>query len=441
MLYAGTIIGWFGPALPILFHPNSTIKVTSEDIPIIAGIIQLSSVPGSILGSIQADRYGRKKTIMFQAIPFLASSLILACAENVYYIYVSRLIAGFAIGVCYSVNSIYISEVSSPQIRGILNIFSNMFINVGILIQYLIGPFNSIQMTALVTAIIPILMFIFIWGIPESPYFYAMNKKIDKVEQALVYLRGTYDVKEEVDRITSGARGETMEGNLLSLFTNPISRRVLFITTGLAMGQQFSGYFPISSYTLVILGKGESAPPVATIGIILALLNFPIAFVIALCVDIVGRRSLFMFSSLTSIIPLLSIAVFFYLQDFTHSSLVQHLWYVPTISFIGLRFTFSIGIECLPYICASELFPTSVKGMGICFMSIIGAIGGFVCFKVFQLLTDYVGIFMSFGLFAFCCLCSAIFVYFCLPETRSRPLEDIQKELRGEKVGNKDVTC
>jgi SP family arabinose:H+ symporter-like MFS transporter len=80
------------------------------------------TVVGAIIGSFPANKFGRKKTLLFIGIIFLVSSVGAAIANDVYTFMVFRFLGGFAIGASSVVAPIYISEIAPPKYRGRMGI-------------------------------------------------------------------------------------------------------------------------------------------------------------------------------------------------------------------------------------------------------------------------------------------------------------------------------
>lgn len=62
---------------------------------------------------ISADLIGRKKSMLTVAVLVLASWTILAVANSVVYLYIGRLLAGFALGWGMTVQPLYLGEIAT----------------------------------------------------------------------------------------------------------------------------------------------------------------------------------------------------------------------------------------------------------------------------------------------------------------------------------------
>jgi MFS family permease len=80
--------------------------------------ILLTAWFGSLVNGPLADKIGRKMNIIYAVVIFTLGSAIQAGAVNIAMLFAGRAIAGFAVGALTMVIPLYISKVSTPDIRG-----------------------------------------------------------------------------------------------------------------------------------------------------------------------------------------------------------------------------------------------------------------------------------------------------------------------------------
>lgn len=156
-----------------------------------------------------------------------------------------------------------------------------------------------------------------------------------------------------------------------------------------------------------------------------------------------GRKPLLIISSFGTGLSLTLVGIYFYMQNVLHSdsATMSAVSWFPIVGILGFNVLFAIGIGNLPYVLQSELFPTNVKSVASSFFSIIGSTMAFSVAKMYQGLVDHVGIHMVFWIFAFFGYSGVLFVYFYVPETKGKSLEDIILKLnraKGEKTDKND---
>mgnify|MGYP002716700331 CR=1 FL=1 len=59
-----------------------------------------------------AEKFGRKNTLLFSALPTLVSWIALAFSKSVETIYFARFLAGFVVGWIFTVISMYLAEIA-----------------------------------------------------------------------------------------------------------------------------------------------------------------------------------------------------------------------------------------------------------------------------------------------------------------------------------------
>lgn len=115
--------------------------------------------------------------------------------------------------------------------------------------------------------------------------------------------------------------------------------------------------------------------------------------------------------------------------------------FMPVVALLCFVIIFSIGLQIIPLVFMGEIFPTNVKGFALCLMDIYYSVTVTIISKFFHWSNDTYGMHVPFFTFAVCCIIGLVFIYFCVPETKGKTLEDIQCELRGDKkiLNNKCV--
>lgn len=127
-------------------------------------------------------------------------------------------------------------------------------------------------------------------------------------------------------------------------------------------------------------------------------------------------------------VSLLVTAIFLYLKNFTDIDLGQFS-YVPLAALISYIIMYSVGIQNIPVLVLSEIFPTNVKAFALGLIDIYFALSVIVVSKFFHWSSKNCGMHIPFFTFAACSFIGLIFVVFVVPETKGKTLEDIQHEL------------
>lgn len=126
-------------------------------------------------------------------------------------------------------------------------------------------------------------------------------------------------------------------------------------------------------------------------------------------------------------LSLLSMTLFFYFQrQWGEAEASSTIGWLPLVSLMVFMVAYSGGMGNVPFIIMGEMFPLR-------FRTVLGAISSFFnLFCTFVVVRSYPDLLSlmgkdgTFGLFTICTLLSILFVYFTLPETKGKALEDIE---------------
>ncbi|OGT45341.1 MAG: hypothetical protein A3E82_06435 [Gammaproteobacteria bacterium RIFCSPHIGHO2_12_FULL_38_11] len=110
------------------------------------GVVVSASLIGAVLGSAtsgwSADYFGRKRSLMFASLIFMAGTLGSAFAMSIPHLIESRFVLGFAIGIASFTAPLFISEIAPPRMRGALVSLNQLAVTVGIFVSYFVRVFK-----------------------------------------------------------------------------------------------------------------------------------------------------------------------------------------------------------------------------------------------------------------------------------------------------------
>lgn len=86
--------------------------------------------------------------------------------------------------------TLYFAEISDKDIRATLQLLTRIAFNFGSLLTMCLGPFMSFSTLNYVLLVMPVAYFVACFWIPESPYFYLKEGKVNEAKKALATLRG-----------------------------------------------------------------------------------------------------------------------------------------------------------------------------------------------------------------------------------------------------------
>lgn len=400
---------------------------------------------GAVIGSLTAativDILGRKRTILATAVPFFLSWIMVAFAKSVVVLYIARLIAGVADGVTFTVVPMYIGEIADPKVRGLLGSSCSVTWIAGFLIINVIGSYLSIKTTALVASVVPGILFItFLW-MPESPYYLVMRDQPEAARKSLERLKRGRDVNNDLNRIRTAIQAEekSHKGKFVDLFRVKSNRKAVFIIGGLRGFQQLAGTTAIAFYTHEIFQAAGDHISAHYAVMIYYSIQLILTMVSSSIVDRAGRRPLLLISMAGSALALFIEGTYFYILNETSID-TSSFSIVAVIGLLVFVIIFSLGMQSIPICMLGELFPTNVKAFALCLADVYFSVMATVASKYLQITKVEYGLHVSFYGFAVCSVMGLVFIYFYVPETKGKTLEDIQRKLRGEVEESEDKT-
>ncbi|KAM0725998.1 Facilitated trehalose transporter Tret1 [Formica fusca] len=432
MLSLGQFLGWTSPSLPKLMEGNDakSIHLTTKEASWVASLLMIGAAGGSILCGFMVNVIGRKNTMLFTAVPSIISWLMIAFATSPWELYVSRFISGLGMGIGYSATPIYLGEISPADIRGNLTSMLTVAVKLGILMEYVIGPFVSVQNLALVSLMGPCLFVVaFIW-LPETPYHLLRHNNRQKAINSLVQLRGKENIYEEIDNIERSVKADLAnETGFRELLFVPGNRRAVIILVCLGGIQQMSGSQVAIQYAQIVLDQAKTNLEGKYLTMILGVIQVIFTIICMFLIDHSGRKSLLMISAVGAAFSNAIVATYFNLQ-YDHIDTSDIIW-LPAVGVIMYIIMYCSGLASIPFTIASELFPTNVKALGNTTFLGTANIWAFSVLELFLIIAENSGAHVPFWIFTACSLMGALFVFFYIPETKGKTLEQIQKELHG----------
>ncbi|KAG7189409.1 hypothetical protein KM043_017114 [Ampulex compressa] len=430
MFNAGLAFGWPASALPKLQQPGIKYPLTSDQGAWVVSAMSMGACFGPILSGFLINRIGRKWFLYATGVPYLICWTIVYFTGQFEALFVARFTCGVGVGAAFSAVPIYVGEIAETKIRGSLGTMNAMLTVCGTLMSYAVGPWVDRETLALVSMIPTILfLLIFMW-MPETPYYYLKKQKTAAAEKSLSWLRSSGVIKEEIREMSDLIElEERHRGRISELITVRANRRATLIVGLMLSAQQFCGIVAVMAY-VTLLFESMSLGIDSSLAVIITGLMSCLGNLIATCiVDRIGRRPLLLISLCITSVSLTIIGVFFHLEAL-HFDVTSFSW-IPLIGVLSYCISVSLGLGPIPYAVLGEIYPTTIKAWATMFASIYGSLLGFAVAKIFQVVSDAMGRHVIFYGFVGCEIIIGIFIYFIMPETKQKPLKEIQAILDG----------
>jgi len=268
---------------------------------------------------------------------------------------------------------------------------------------------------------VPVIFFLGgLFIIPESPRWLIKKNRREDAFKVLKRINGDSAAQAEIKEIEESIHAES--GKFSELFQKGI-RLALIIAVCLAFFQQWSGAQPLLLYAPLIFQKAgfvHASDAILQSVMLAAWLVVCTIFAFWL-VERMGRRRLLIMGALAMAVGMICISLFFY---FKMSGI-----FLLFMMFISIG-AYSISLAPLTWLIMAEIFPTRLRGQAMSIASVVLWISTVMVNQAFPALSSlsekiFGSEFGIFLLYAAVCLITAAFVWFVLPETRGKTLEQI----------------
>ncbi|XP_065651882.1 solute carrier family 2, facilitated glucose transporter member 8 isoform X2 [Hydra vulgaris] len=407
-----------------------------------ASLLEIGAVIGLILGGFFLEYFGRKKGIMLSAFFYTPGWILIGYFPKGTILYTGRMLTGVATGLCSLTVPIYIAEVSSCQYCGRLGVVNQIGITIGIFLAFLLGSYSDPKQSATAAFVIALLMEFLVLFIPESPRWLLAKKKRNEASKTLKWLRGSaYNVEDECNEIEQNLEQQPVAA--LNDFRTPGLYRNLLYGSFLMIFQQMCGKNAMMFFGQEIFyNTGVSKMPLAVY-----LTQVLITTTAYFMVDKYGRRKLLMLGAFGMFICNILLGVYFQtlimyannktLESHFHntetnmkeiSNVMLHDSYswLAITCFVLFLISYSIGWGALPFLLMSEIFPPRLRCFSCVFvLSVNWCLAFFVTYSFISLVCLF-QIQRALWLFSTFCFISIFFVYYFVPETKHKTLEEIE---------------
>lgn len=401
---------------------------------------------GAFTSKYVADFFGRKKGILFHHVFTLIGSVLVFVAPLINRpecVIISRFVFGVQGGMACGLIPTYLSEISPAALRGATGVMNQLGITIGILVSQILG-FRQLLGTAacwhilLALPIIPgaigvvsLLLFF-----PESPKALLINNRDEEsARKALHRLRNTTDVSGEIDEIKQEAR-ETKSDQAISLkelFTLKELRWPLLTGIILQLTQQLCGINAIFFYSESIFRRASIADDQIQYAVFATgFINVIMTIVVIPLIDRLGRKPLLVYPMIIIIVDFIALTVF--LHFLSDGIIYSYLSIVCIIVFI---MCFAVGLGPIPFIYVAECFRQDARSAALAICMFTNWVANLVLTLTFPYLATLLDKFV-FLVFVVIVAKAVVVIFFKVPETKNRSVDEIMALFAGKKLETYD---
>jgi sugar porter (SP) family MFS transporter len=272
--------------------------------------------------------------------------------------------------------------------------------------------------------------------LPESPRWLFEHGRMDKAREVLGRSRSPEEVDQELQEMQDI---KNLEGNQervsFAELLAPFVRPALIIGIGLAIFQQITGINTVIYYAPTILqGVGFSeGGAIAATALGVGVVNVGFTILAVRIVDRAGRRPLLLIGLVGMTISLALLGTVF-ASGATGEDASVLAGVLATACLAMYIASFAISLGPVFWLMISEIYPLRIRGTAMSVASISNWGSNFLVALTFPVLLAALGGATLFWLFAFLGIVAWVFIYFRVPETKNRSLEEIEASFRGTTV-------
>ncbi|GLA75321.1 hypothetical protein AtubIFM55763_006592 [Aspergillus tubingensis] len=443
----------------------------------LTSILELGAWVGTLLNGYLADAMGRRQTVVVAVVIFCVGVIVQACTKNAGYVFAGRFVTGLGVGNLSMIVPLYNAELAPPEIRGSLVAVQQLSITFGIMVSFWIGyGTNYIGGTGdgqsiaaweipVCIQVLPALILAagMVLFMPQSPRHLMNQGRDEECLQTLARLRDapTDDIlvrieyleikslkmfeeetaKKKYPQYQDGSfKSNFMIGfhDYLSLITNPSLFKRTSVACLIMLFQQWNGINAINYYAPQVfegLELGGNTTSLLATGVA-GIFEFVFTIPAVLWVDNIGRKKILLAGAIGMAVCHFICAGLIGSYEGTFGEHKSAGW--ATVAFVWIfiiNFAYSWG-PCA-WIVVSEVFPLSMRAKGV---SIGGSSNWLNNFGVGLATSPFIaastyGTFIFFGCIT---VVGAVYVWFFVPETKGRTLEEMDELFGSEGMAAED---
>lgn len=400
---------------------------------------------GALICFIRSDAWGRKPLLILSGFLFTLAAIGTALAGDFFWYNVFRIVGGVAIGIALNLSPMYISEMSPPHLRGRLVSLNQLLIMIGVLsAQFMNWRITLLddQMTAHATedvirqtwsgrygwrwmfgvqAVPAFIFFVVMIFVPESVRWLVKNGQISKAEKILSKIGSSGYASNEIASIKSTiANDEVAQVHFRDLI-EPKLLRIILLGIFVAILQQWCGMNVVFYYAADIFqAAGYSIQQMMLNIVVIGGVMVVSVVVTMMIIEKVGRKKLMLWGT-AGLALMYGVLGYLFLNRITGMPIVLF-----TLANVAI---YSITLAPVVWVILSEIFPNRIRGAAMSAAAMALWVGNFSLTFSFPAIKESLGWAQNFWLYGAICALGFVVLYFFLPETKDKTLEQIEAEL------------
>jgi len=400
----------------------------------------LAAAIGCVLVGVPMANYGRRPMLFVTTLLYASGALTVASAADFTMVLCGRVILGFGVGMASILSPVYIAEAAPSSWRAGLVALNTLMIVLGQVFSCLVNAavddmsYSYNWRISMGFAAAPALfMFVGLFSLPESPRWLLSKGREDEARSSLAQIRGAdNDPTEELKVMADGIAAEQSDMSFVDMWKYKPIRNAFIVGCALGLFQQLAAINTLMYYGAIVM-EMAGFPSSASIELTAVL---AMAQGVGVCISlylysILPRRTVLLWSiaGVTLGLGLIGIA-------FENIDEMQGLAVFAVIFYLVC---FGLGYSAAPTIVASEIYPTHARSYGVSQVVFCMWAGNFVVSATFLTETQTFGVDYTFYIYTAVTAIAWVYIYFELPETSGKTMEQIWTCFCGKNEGGKYV--
>lgn len=408
---------------------------------------------GSVLSGWVSEPLGRKKAMIVVNIPHIIAWIMLYYGTSLEVMYIGAILLGLGVGFMEAPIITYVGEICQPSIRGILISCAGVAVTFGLFVVYLLGSITDWRTAAGICLAVPLFTVVAICFVPETPMWLLSKKRNDDALKSLQWLRGWVSpaavdkefnemirYNEISNKCTNCEKANihcshpppSIMHKLKELKRKRTLKAFMLVMSLFALGQ-FNGVLAMRPY-LVQLFKAYRVPIDPSWGTVIVGVVAVVANITCMTfVKVVGKRRICLFGYFGSLICCIGMGSYAqtvfpsgYNSFDMKTDIDIPVSSFPLVAYLILQFCTNGGVTSTPWMLLSEVFPFKSRGLATGITAALNYVLGFITTKTYLNLDKGLALSGAMWFYTAVNLIGLVFVYYYMPETENRTLEDIE---------------
>ncbi|XP_031346326.1 facilitated trehalose transporter Tret1-like [Photinus pyralis] len=408
------------------------------------------------LSGITMDNFGRLNALRLAAVPYAVSWIITATSQSFAALLVGKCLSSSSYGWFVNGASVYIAEISPPNVRGMLLHIKVAFMGSGTLTALAIGSklhWRTAAWINLGLTPIPVILSAFLH---ESPLWLVTKGRSLEARTALhaFHKHKTFNIDrcDAIEMKLSAIQELHERQNFTALkmwekmkfFLDPNGYKRVLMVAGLRFFQDFSGTSFIFGNIVQFLMDFGTTYDSYQIGVYIGIAKLITSVCMIWVMKKLSRRILMMISCAGMSACMLTLGIYagYSIEDRTNYQLIP-LLATSLYSIVAIT-----GMFVVPYMISAEAYPTQVRGVGQSIYSIFGCITEFSSIQCYYLLQNIVHASYPFYYISLICLLGCVYIYVFVIETHRKTFAEIESHFSNDlskpasfKGGRQELNC